>query len=344
MGSIHGLSHKALKHFRKKPAALAVYWIYVSRTNNEGVSWPTIRGLKRDTGWAADTCAEARAWLVEHKALDPVKDYIPPAWRNLDPKLKTQRVNLDQSEYYRPTGYIIIGDTKFHMLYFGAMEVSDIETHDDKDVDVLPDRTSSASNNDSAQQRSGSTELDSSISELDTINTNLDSTKDSAPIGAPTKLEEKPDAVKQAEDYVNEIEASVTKKQRKPNPNQPIHDALLACWGLTPETVTRTGDKVYWIATADLADINFPIEAIRPLHNWCKSQNWPSLTVMAMAKYAGQFLSTWKKPVTNGNPAHHRVHIEDEVEASDEQKQLIREMMKATQEKLLVSDRNKNGR
>lgn len=345
MSSIHGLSHKALKYFRKKPATLAVYWIYVSRTNNEGVAWPTIRGLKRDTGWSADSCVDARAWLVKHEALEKINGYVQPSWRGLDDKTRAQRVNLDQSEYYRPTGYIVVDDVKYSMLYFGAMEASDIESEGQGSAHVRRHRTSTAPNNDAIDQRPDRTELDSSISDLGTSNTKLDpiNTNPPAPIGTDPRPESVPvviDVVKAANQVVDEA----INKTRKQNPNQATHDELLACFGLTPETVTKTGDKTYWIATADLASIHFPVEAIKPLHKWCMAQNWPSLTVMAMAKYAGQFLVTWKQPAPSNNPAHKRVIVPDEPEGDPAQLAMIAATLKAVSDKWLVSDRNKNGR
>lgn len=81
------------------------------------------------------------------------------------------------------------------------------------------------------------------------------------------------------------------KKPRPPNKNEPLHDALLECFGLTPDTVTKTGDRTYWIAAADLGKINFPAERVQDFYNWCDSQGWKDFTVMAMAKHAGEWLA-----------------------------------------------------
>ena len=134
-GAIHGKSHAALKYFHKTPAALAVYWIYVSRCNYENVAWPSLKGLARDTGWHKNTCHEGRNWLIEHQALERIQPYIRPDWRHLEPKEQQRRINLDKSEYYRPTGYIQIGAQQHKLLYFGGDEPSTID-------DGLPDRTS----------------------------------------------------------------------------------------------------------------------------------------------------------------------------------------------------------
>lgn len=171
MGSvIHGSSHVAIKHFRDNPAALAVYWIYLARVNNEGVAWSSLRGLERDTNWNKDTCAKARNWLVEHGALEPVKDYIRPEWRKLDEEKRRQKINLDAIEYYRPTGVLTIGNVTYTMLYFGAQ---DAKPEEQETPDVRPDRTPTPSDADAFGRRPDRTELNTrslldSSTQLDT--------------------------------------------------------------------------------------------------------------------------------------------------------------------------------
>lgn len=125
--TIHGRSTKALRHLHAAPAALAVYWCYVARINQEGVAWPSGRGLEHDTGWNEETCLKGRALLVELQALVQVKDYIRPDWRELEPKDMARRRNLDKSQYYRPTGYIVVAGKKIPMLYTGGDEPNDID-------------------------------------------------------------------------------------------------------------------------------------------------------------------------------------------------------------------------
>ena len=124
---IHGASHKALKFMREHPATLAVYWVYLSRANYENVAYPSIRGLAQETGWSAPECERARNWLVEHQALDRVEGYTRPDWRELSIQDRTRRMNFDKSEYYRPTGRIVIENVIYPMLYFGAQEKSTVE-------------------------------------------------------------------------------------------------------------------------------------------------------------------------------------------------------------------------
>lgn len=179
--TIHGLSHQGLKAFRKKSAALPVYWIYLSRMNNEGVAWPSARGLAKDTGWNKATCLEARDYLIEIKALEVVKDYVRPDWRDKPAQEKTRKINFDRSEYYRPTGYIMIADKKFKMLYNGSDEASSI---DENASDVLQNRTSAQTGHPPTPDiQFGSTELNSPI-DLDSSKSDLDSSKDTAPFGA----------------------------------------------------------------------------------------------------------------------------------------------------------------
>ena len=90
---------------------------------------------------------------------------------------------------------------------------------------------------------------------------------------------------------ISTAQNSAEKKPRKPNKNEPWRNALLTMFDLSPETVTRTGDKTYWTAAADLAKINFPIERIPDLYRWCKSQKWTNFSVMAMAKHGGEYLA-----------------------------------------------------
>jgi len=169
MSVIHGTSHKAIKFFREFPAAMAVYWIYVSRANNEGVAWPSVRGLRADTGWSTDPTMDARKWLVDHEALEEVKDYVRPKWRKLDDATKARLLNLDQAQYYRPTGKIVIDGKEYDLLYYGGTESSDIdESESDQSPDVPPRRTSTPPNIDAVEHPPGGTELGISISELDT--------------------------------------------------------------------------------------------------------------------------------------------------------------------------------
>lgn len=114
---IHGNSAELVKYFRKDPAALALFWIYCARRNNEGVAWPSLRGLAHDTGWSFKACQKARVWLVDRKIISRVEDYIRPQWRNLPPDELAKKRNLDHAEYYRVTGTIEINGSAWPLLY-----------------------------------------------------------------------------------------------------------------------------------------------------------------------------------------------------------------------------------
>jgi hypothetical protein len=159
--AIHGKSYEALKVFRKKPAALAVYWIYVSRMNNEGVAWPALPRLAKETGWNKNTCHAARNHLISLGALERVDDYVQPEWRKLSAQALTRKRNFDKSEYYRPTGYIMVGSKRMPMLYNGADEQSSLE---EKSSDVLQDRTSADTGHPPvADIQSGGNELSTTV-------------------------------------------------------------------------------------------------------------------------------------------------------------------------------------
>jgi hypothetical protein len=156
MPTIHGRSHIAIKHFHANPAAMAVYWIYLARCNYENVAWPSLRLLVVDTKWSINVCREARQWLVEHKALELLKDYVRPDWRALDAKTRKRRLSLDHTEYYRPTGTLEVGGKVYQMLYEAAKDNHDV-SRGDTSHDVSRGTTSHVDGH-----RPRDTELDSS--------------------------------------------------------------------------------------------------------------------------------------------------------------------------------------
>lgn len=96
-------------------------------------------------------------------------------------------------------------------------------------------------------------------------------------------------------------------KPKRVNPAEAWRNELLACFNLTPNTVTKTADGGYWKVAVELKQIQFPVEAIKPLHKWLVDKKWSSLSVNAMAKYGGEYLVVW-------NRLHPPVVISDEVD------------------------------
>jgi hypothetical protein len=158
--TIHGSAHAAIRFFRENPAALSVYLVYVSRANTDNVAWPSIRGLARDTGWGADACQKARQWLIDHSALEEKHDYIRPAWRKLPKEDRQQRINLDQSKYFKPTGGIRVDGVVYNVLY------APVGNECDETLDVRSHRTS------------GAPDVGPDSTELDSIGSKGDSTED----------------------------------------------------------------------------------------------------------------------------------------------------------------------
>lgn len=253
--TIHGLSHKALKHLRQRPAALAVYWIYISRTNNENVAWPSLRGLESDTGWNRNTCKSSRDWLIEHKALERVPDYTRPDWRSLDEAEFKKRANLDKAEYYRPTGYIEVNGERFEMLYFGKNETSGIEdTHDvtrgKPSHDVTRRRTSKA------------LDIERGEPELDSITTKLEEGRESRAIAfqVPSNLLT-PSKEKETDEYVAWRESKQTRPVRVeivPRAEPPRRIAPTPPRSLP---VTQVQESPSWKAFAAGFDDNPPVLA-----------------------------------------------------------------------------------
>jgi len=83
-------------------------------------------------------------------------------------------------------------------------------------------------------------------------------------------------------------------KERKPNPAQPHHDALLIAFGHDPANMTSTADRAYWICAAELRKVEFAAEDIANLYIYVKErarrEGWSSFTVMSLSKYLPEYL------------------------------------------------------
>jgi hypothetical protein len=182
MAAIHGQSAKALRYFRKHTASLAVYWVYVARANYENVAWPSLTKLAAEAGWSYNNVRDARAWLVEVEALEAVQHYVRPEWRALPKADKAKRVNLDKSEYYRPTGHLRIKGQLLPLLYFGGHEAADIDHQPADESTVDPSMSPIDQSGDNAR---GDHELISSIStrpHFNVLNTTRLKYKDGKPV------------------------------------------------------------------------------------------------------------------------------------------------------------------
>jgi hypothetical protein len=205
-GAVHGHSHRAIHFLREHPATLAVFWIYVSRTNKDNVAWSSLRGLVKSTGWSINECTAGRDWLIDHEALEVISDYVRPDWRKLPESQRKRKIALDRTLYCRPTGYLKINGDTYPLLYFGASEpapeleegdVSQGETSQgetskskgkkrSKRSDVSQGETSQPTMSHRDDVRPGETELDS-YSELDSFSSELGS---SSNLGQPPQQDD----------------------------------------------------------------------------------------------------------------------------------------------------------
>lgn len=91
-------------------------------------------------------------------------------------------------------------------------------------------------------------------------------------------------------------------KTTRKNPNEDLHHALVKAFGLDPANMTRTADRPYWSATAELRQAGITIEQIPKLHEYIKAraakEDWNSFTVYALAKYAPEFIAGIRKAHT----------------------------------------------
>lgn len=252
--TIHGLSHQALKYLRDKPAALAVFWDYVSRANYEGIAWPSVAGLSRDTGWSHRTCFEARKWLVECGALERIENYVRPDWRDKKPQDKQRYINFDHAEYYRPTGRLTINSNTYSLLYIGDNEQGD-ETNPISDV--IPGATSTG-----VYIGADSTELDSNEEELGSRETIT--ARETAPSDQP----EKP------------------KRQRSENQRRldAMVDAMVLAFGLVRETVTKKKWAEFRGASSELLEARATPEDIPGIYAECVKRGWQNFSAYGLSK------------------------------------------------------------
>lgn len=83
-------------------------------------------------------------------------------------------------------------------------------------------------------------------------------------------------------------------KTAKPNPNQDLHDALVRAFGHDPAKMTPSGDRKYWVATAELAAVGMTVALVPGLYKHVEAKaragSWSHFTVMALSTYANEFL------------------------------------------------------
>lgn len=266
--TIHGSSYKALRHMRNPASTVAVLWVYVARANSEGVAWPSVAGLSRDTGWGKTSVSDARKWLVDHKALERAEGYIRPTWRNKTAQELTRCQNFDKAEYYRATGYVEIDGTRYDILYAPSGEESDLP--DDlpaEGSDVTPERISEINGyQSSADIRPGGDELDLKELELDSTEAELASKESKASSAA--------------------LAADLPKPL---TPQQRMFEAVCRAWGYNLAALTDTRSTEIGRVAKELVKTNATPEDMAAFKAWldhkAESEGWKSHTVFLMSKY-----------------------------------------------------------
>lgn len=101
------------------------------------------------------------------------------------------------------------------------------------------------------------------------------------------------------------VKPTSKKKERKPSPAQPLHDALIAAFGFDLATMTSTADKSYWMCAAELHKVQFPADDIPGLYGYVKSraqrEGWSSFSVMSLSKYLPDYLKSKSTPAPSPN-------------------------------------------
>ncbi len=148
---IHWDFAKSLRLFKSSPAAVAVYMVYVSRMDNEGVAYPSLESIAQDTGWSAKTVGNARKLLAKMGALVEVKGYVRRKWRDLPDNERRKLMGLDRTKYYRVNDTITADGIEYPLLYNGAEQdgaprttspaLHDVKVTDSTREEIAPDST-----------------------------------------------------------------------------------------------------------------------------------------------------------------------------------------------------------
>lgn len=127
------------------------------------------------------------------------------------------------------------------------------------------------------------TGLDGLTESNPTNQTQQQTQKEIAPVGASTSLSPEPD------------EPLPSKPKRK-TPHEPHFDALAVANGHDPAELklNKSAASNYWSVASDLHKSKFPVERIPALFDYCKEkarhEKWSALTVNALGKYAPDFI------------------------------------------------------
>ncbi len=229
-GVIHGSSHKVLHLMRDPAPTLAVYWNYVARVNGDNVAWPSLKRLAEDTGWGTTAIADARQWLIDHKALEPVENYVRPLWRDLKPQPLTRKRNFDRALYFRPTGYIVVEGIQYDLLYVARNQEADRPDKPQVESDDLSDTTSGVISGHDGRQ--SSRDITPDVAELDSSSKTL---------GTKEKDSDAPSGGQRGDGN--------PKRERKPRARDPIMDTL-AVYILKQDRETKLpGKTASWLGS-----------------------------------------------------------------------------------------------
>jgi hypothetical protein len=321
--TIHGKSHEAIKAFRKKSAALTVYWVYVSRMNNEGVTWPSVSRIAKDTGWNKNTCLDARSYLVSIQALERVTDYTRPDWRTLEPQALARKRNFDKSEYYRPTGYVLMNGKRLPMLYNGADEATSLE---EKVSDVPQNMTSSETGRQApVDVKNCGTVLDS-FSVLGSRIADAEAVGDALEVKTPEQLFD--EAVSKSKQTSSIIPFVVEEEKPKTRARRPYFDLIVELFGVDYDKLTTTEKKGIGKVESELKKTGRSLDDVRTIYRYCVKREFNGFTWHALVSHASMALKD--KPKAAAAP----VHIAPEPEPAYQPTPADAEYLRTEREKL----------
>ena len=117
------------------------------------------------------------------------------------------------------------------------------------------------------------------------------------------KKEIKPKEIKSPKGDFRRAETTAkSRPEKKPPPHAPWFDALVTAFDFTPERMTKTLATQFWTVAAELKAIQLPVHAVPVLFQFVKEkaedEEWRSWSVMALSKYATEFMRDYADYVT----------------------------------------------
>jgi hypothetical protein len=234
--------------------------------------------------------------------LERVSDYIRPDWRALEPQALARKRNFDKSEYYRPTGYVLMNGKRLPMLYNGADEATSLE---EKVSDVLQNMTSSETGHQAPVDVKNCGIVLDSLSVLGSSVADAEAVGDAQEMKTPEQLFD--EAVSKNKQTASIIPFVAEEDKPKTRVRRPYFDIIVELFGLDYGALTDSEKSGIAKVGNELKKAGRSLDDVRTIFKYCQKKftdfKWHALTSNAAMALKG-------KPNVSAAP----VHIEPEPE------------------------------